>query len=85
MLPVLPPETLVIGLGIFRRPKVGKVVMIIHEGKEKIKRIERVEDDKIFVTGDNPSSSTDSNHFGLIYAGYIKGHIVYPRKLTKVD
>ena len=46
--------------------KPGDVVMFRHNGAEKIKRIERIEEDKIFVVGDNPSLSTDSRHFGLI-------------------
>ena len=79
MLPVLPPGTVVIGLRYFRTLKPGYVVVIVHEGKEKIKRIGEIKDDKVFVVGDHPDASTDSRQFGWLNQEVIKAVIVWPR------
>lgn len=79
MLPVLPPGTLVIGLKLFRRLKPGHVVVITHEGKEKIKRIDQIDNDKIYVLGDHGDGSTDSRHFGWLTIDAVKAKIIWPR------
>lgn len=79
MLPTLSPGTLVIALKWLRKPVVGKVVIIDHEGKEKIKRINAIKDNQIFVVGDHEIASTDSRHFGLLENDIIKGRVIWPR------
>lgn len=48
------------------RPKVGDVVIVRHHRLEIIKRVDKIEDDKVFVLGDNPDESTDSRQFGWL-------------------
>lgn len=59
--------------------QVGDVVVISHEGLEKIKRISAVTDDMVYVTGDNKQASTDSRHFGWLSMESIKGKVIWPR------
>lgn len=79
MLPVLPPGTHVYGLKYFRRLRPGQVVVVLHEGKEKIKRIEQIQMDDIFITGDHAEASTDSRQFGWLNKGAVLAVIVWPR------
>lgn len=79
MLPVLPPGTLVLGLKWIRKLRPGMVVVIVHDGKEKIKRIDKIKTNKIFVTGDHEVASTDSRHFGWIPKNVVKAKIVWPQ------
>lgn len=59
----------------FGTPRVGDVVIISHDGKNLIKRIEKISGDRYFVTGDNFSSSTDSRVFGPITRDEIVGKV----------
>ena len=81
MLPVLPPGTLVVASGILRRNKRGSVVIILHDGKEKIKRIEDIRPGEVFVIGDNEESSTDSRQFGWLPLHSVKARVFWPRKI----
>ena len=48
------------------KPKVGDVVIVRHHSLELIKRVNRMEEDKVYVLGDNPEESTDSRHYGWL-------------------
>jgi nickel-type superoxide dismutase maturation protease len=78
MWPVLDPEQVVVAMRK-RRYEAEDVVVILHNGREKIKRIRAVEGKKYDVRGDNPSQSTDSRHFGLINREDIVGKVIWPR------
>ena len=79
MLPVLPPGTLVVGIRHFRRLKPGHVVVVIHDGKEKIKRIDQIKDNQVYVLGDHGDGSSDSRHFGWLKVESVKAKIIWPR------
>jgi nickel-type superoxide dismutase maturation protease len=80
MLPKFIPGELVIGMRRrHRRPKAGKVVIIQHEGKEKIKRIAKVDAYQVYVLGDNLAASTDSRHYGWIDMSDVVATIIWPR------
>lgn len=78
MLPVLPPGTLVWGLGWYKRLKPGDVVIFHHNGKEKIKRIDKLDDAWIYVVGDHEVASTDSRQFGWLPREAIKAKVIWP-------
>jgi nickel-type superoxide dismutase maturation protease len=79
MVPALPPNTLVIGWTYFRRPKPGQIMVVEHDGREKIKRIDQVEGERIYLLGDHPETSIDSRHFGWLPTGYLRARIIWPR------
>ena len=64
-----------------RKPRVGDIVIVKSEKlkvkSEIVKRVERVEGDKIYVIGDNLEESTDSRDFGAIGVNQIVGKVVY--------
>ena len=79
MIPVLPPGTVVWGLTWFMTLVPGDVVIFDHEGKEKIKRIAEIIDEKAYLLGDFEEESTDSRHFGWIPITNIKARIIHPK------
>ncbi len=48
------------------KPRVGDVVIVRHHSLEVIKRINRLEEDKVYLLGDNAEESTDSRHYGWL-------------------
>ena len=82
MSPKLKPGQLIVATPLFHRLKPGQVVVLRKNNRELIKRIERIEDHKVFVIGDNPGSSTDSRHFGWLDLSTVVARVVRP-KLAK--
>lgn len=79
MMPILPPRTYVVGSRWFRKLRSGNVVIFLHEAKEKIKRIERIEKDgSLFVVGEHPEVSTDSRQFGAIDPNEVLAKVIFP-------
>lgn len=59
------------------KPKVGDIVVIKQDGKEMVKRVQKVLDREVFVHGDNHKESTDSRHFGPVSMENVVGKVVY--------
>ena len=78
MLPHLVPGRIVLACR-FRRLKSGDVVILLHDGLEKIKRVSSVDQDKVYVLGDNSAASTDSRQFGWVERQYVIGRVLWPR------
>ena len=66
MAPKLRPGQLVVATRMFRKLHAGQVVIVERDNKQLIKRIERIEADKLFVIGDNLAASIDSRQFGWL-------------------
>lgn len=78
MEPALHAGQLVIGKET-RMLQPGDVVIVSHNGLEKIKRIERQQGDLIYLLGDNAAASTDSRDFGWLPAKTIIAKVVWPK------
>jgi SOS-response transcriptional repressor LexA len=78
MAPTLSAGQLVVGRQT-RQLQPGDVVIVSHDGLEKIKRIERQQGDLIYLLGDNAGASTDSRSFGWVQAKTIIAKVVWPR------
>lgn len=80
MVPVLPPNTLVIGLGWNRSYQAGDVIIFEHNGRERIKRIQEVlGDGSLFVVGEHSETSKDSRHFGAIDPRNVLARVIWPK------
>jgi len=81
MLPALPPGKIVIGAVRFGSLQEGDVVIVLHDGLEKIKRIAKIRGDQLFVLGDNPEKSTDSRSFGWLSVTVVRAKVIWPGRL----
>jgi type IV secretory pathway protease TraF len=68
----------------FRQIKPGQVVIVRHDGLEKIKRVQAVRDGRIFIVGDNPAVSTDSRSFGWLPTSTVRATVVWPINLHEM-
>ena|SRR6185369_10940709 len=78
MAPALREGQLVVGRQT-RELTPGDVVIVSHNGLEKIKRIEKQQGDLIYLLGDNAAASTDSRSFGWVQAKTIIAKVVWPK------
>jgi len=79
MLPALRPGYVIVGAS-FRRLRPGELVVIHHDGLEKVKRIQQMRFTEVFVTGDNPAESTDSRSFGWLPVDAVVAKVIWPRR-----
>lgn len=78
MVPTLQDGQLII-VGAPKRVSVGTVVVVQHNGLDKIKRVTQMKDDQLYIAGDNPSESTDSRTFGWIDETSVIATVVWPK------
>ena len=76
MLPTLTHGQIVYVRRWLYSPRVNDVVMIRHEGLDKIKRIKAIHGHDITVVGDNPQESTDSRQFGVLPVAVVVGKVL---------
>lgn len=79
MLPALRPGQLVVARSFFRGVRPGDIVIIRHDGLEKIKRVQKVRTREFYVVGDNSPQSTDSRSFGWLTQEQLLAKIIWPR------
>ncbi|MEO6513409.1 MAG: S24/S26 family peptidase [Candidatus Saccharimonadales bacterium] len=83
MLPTFRQGEIVVGSTNVADVQVGDVVMVEHDGLEKIKRVADVRPGEVYVLGDNPSASSDSRSFGWLSQGSVKAKIIWSRFLGR--
>ncbi len=59
--------------------RVGDIVVVRHDGKEKIKRITQLDNERVFISGDNRLKSTDSHDFGWLNRDAVVAKLLWPR------
>jgi len=79
MAPLLIQGHIVLVTRFYSRPKIGDVVVVRHDGREKIKRITKLDGKRIFISGENRLQSTDSRDFGWLEASDIIAKLLWPR------
>lgn len=81
MLPVLRPGQVVLAAGFYRQLRLGDVVIVKHDGLEKVKRIERIDfqQARVYLLGDNQAQSTDSRTLGWFEVAFVRGKVIWPR------
>lgn len=77
MLPTLKPGQDVSVLCWFYKIQIGDLVVFKKNGRDMIKRVQKIHQGKLFVLGDNPKASTDSRKFGWIDQDQISGKVIW--------
>lgn len=77
MLPTLKPGRDVLVMHWFITVRVGDLIIFKKDGKEMIKRVQKVQSQKVFVRGDNSKMSTDSRHFGPVSLDQVMGKVIW--------
>jgi type IV secretory pathway protease TraF len=77
MEPLFKEKQFVIASGLVS-PKESSIVIFRDGGLEKIKYVDKVKDDRLYVLGYNPKYSTDSRHFGWISREAVVGVVIWP-------
>lgn len=62
------------------KPRVGDVVIARHHRVEIIKRIDQIDNEQVYLLGDNPQESTDSRQFGWLPITAVIAVIIGARK-----
>jgi type IV secretory pathway protease TraF len=83
MLPRFKEGGILVGLSWHSGVKPSDVVIISHEGMEKVKRVHKVRDGELYVLGDNSALSTDSRDFGWLPVEAVTAKVIWPR--TEVE
>jgi SOS-response transcriptional repressor LexA len=55
---------------------VGAIVLATLGGREVVKRIRKIDGDKVWLKGDNPLESTDSDELGPVNINDIKARLL---------
>ena len=78
MEPYVGHGTVVVARGFHLKLKKYDVVVVRQHGIEKIKRILKIKDGKMYLVGDNPRKSKDSRHFGWVPTDWVVGKVIWP-------
>lgn len=85
MAPAYSHGTIVFAMRLFKQPKVGDVVIVRHHRVEVMKRVDQLDDDQMYLLGDNPQESTDSRHFGWLPTSALVAVVIASRPKQVVD
>ncbi len=76
MLPTLKPGQDVLALCWLFKIKKGDLIVFKKSNKNMIKRVQKIQENKVFVLGDNRNKSTDSREFGWIRQDQVSGKVI---------
>lgn len=83
MVPSLYAGRIVYATNLYAMLNRGDIIIIWHQGIEKIKRIQAIDGDRLYVVGDNQLASTDSRAFGWLDRSVVRGKVIWPRRSVK--
>jgi nickel-type superoxide dismutase maturation protease len=83
MLPALAPGTIIVAIP--RPLKVGQVIILQHQQRQKIKRLAKLNAEQVYVLGDNLAHSTDSRSFGYLPLSCVQGVVIWPHGLVSAS
>ena len=61
---------------LFRKPMVGEIVIARKNNISVLKRIQKIQNSKYFLVGDNLNESTDSRIYGFVEKKDILGKVI---------
>jgi len=79
MIPTLKPGKIVLALAKNSNHRKGDVVIAKKDHLEIIKRIEKINQKKYFLVGDNSFESTDSRQLGWFSKDQLSAKVIWPR------
>ena len=82
MYPYLKEGSIVLASNVLSVRK-GSIIIFKHQGIHKIKRVDKLKNKSLFVTGINQAESTDSRDFGWIDMATIQAVVFYPHISNK--
>ncbi len=72
-------EDMVVFSSSLLKPKEKSIIIFKHQGLIKIKYIDKITTEGLYVLGLNATNSTDSRTFGLIEYESVLGRVIWPR------
>lgn len=78
-MPTLKPGQIVIGSTRSNKAKIDKVVIVKYNKREIIKRLKKINKNKVYVIGDNPKISSDSKKFGWLAKENLVATVIWPK------
>src|SRR5665647_351297 len=78
MLPTFRQGQIIVASANVSDVQVGDIVMVQHEGLEKIKRVADLRPGGLFLLGDNSAASSGSRTFGWLDMSALRAKIVWP-------
>lgn len=63
-------------LAFNKKPKIGDVVIARVDDRDVVKRVDQIDERRVFLLGDNAAASTDSRSYGFISVSAIVAVVV---------
>lgn len=79
MSPVLRGGDTIYGLRWFNTLKINDIVIVTHEGKEKIKIVTKIKDDQVYLTSGNRKRRHSQQEVGFVNIKSVKARVIWPR------
>jgi len=79
MSPILKSGTTIYGLRWFNTLKIDDIVIVDHEGREKIKLLTKIKDDQVYLTSGNRKKKQSIQDLGFVNIKSVKARVIWPR------
>ncbi len=79
MSPDLKGGDTIYGLRWFNTLKINDIVIVAHEGKEKIKIVTKIKDDQVYLVSGNRKKGCSRQEVGFVNIKSVKARVIWPR------